>query len=300
MRHALPSLHRPADRSAVIANVVAAFTPIERRGVKFVKLRVFNVLAGVAALAVTVAAATPATAQTSSTPVAPALSPMPPIPTAAPGTTAPPVSPAPSVAAPALPAAAPPAAAPPAAAPPAVLPPGPGQVRVRIVTGAGTIVVDLDRAHAPLTTANFLRYADQHRFDGTTFYRADMVDRPSGLGLIQGGVRGDPKRSLPPVAHESTIKTGLAHGEGTISMARLAPGTAHGDFFITTGPLSALDAHPQASGDNAGFAAFGQVVDGMDVVRRILSAPVGAGGEGAMRGQLITKPVKIVTVRRGG
>ncbi len=183
---------------------------------------------------------------------------------------------------------------------PVVPPVGPGQVRVRIVTAAGTITLDLDRAHAPLTTANFLRYADQHRFDGTTFYRADTVDRATHLGLIQGGVRGDPKRSLPPVAHEPTSKTGLAHGEGTISMARLAPGTAHGDFFITTGPLSALDAHPQASGDNAGFAAFGQVVDGMDVVRRILSAPVGPGGEGAMRGQLIAKPVKIVVVKRGG
>ncbi len=188
----------------------------------------------------------------------------------------------------------------PAAAKQTVPPPAPGQVRVRIVTGMGAIVVDLDRAHAPLTTANFLRYADQHRFDGTTFYRADIVDRATGLGLIQGGVRGDPKRSLPPVAHEPTTKTGLAHGEGTISMARLAPGTAHGDFFITTGPLSALDAHPQASGDNAGFAAFGQVVDGIDVVRRILSAPVGPGGDGAMRGQLIAKPVKIVSVRRGG
>ncbi len=299
MSRILPSLLRLADRSAVIAKVAVSVSGTERRGVKIVKLRAFDALAVVAALAATVAAVTPVPAQTPATPAAamaapatPAMAPVPTIPTALPATPAVAVTPLPAVAAPAPPAAAP--------APPAVLPPGPGQVRVRIVTSAGAIVIDLDRAHAPLTTANFLRYADQHRFDGTTFYRADMVDRPSGLGLIQGGVRGDPKRSLPPVAHEPTTKTGLAHGEGTISMARLAPGTAHGDFFITTGPLSALDAHPQASGDNAGFAAFGQVVDGMDVVRRILSAPVGAGGEGAMRGQLIAKPVKIVTVRRGG
>jgi peptidyl-prolyl cis-trans isomerase A (cyclophilin A) len=178
-------------------------------------------------------------------------------------------------------------------------PPGPGEVRVRIATADGAIVVDLDRAHAPLTTANFLKYVDQHRFDGTTFYRADKVG-PPGLGLIQGGVRGDPRRILPPVAHEPTAKTGLAHVEGTISMARLAPGSARGDFFITTGPLSSLDAHPQAAGDNAGFAAFGHVVAGMDVVHRILDAPVSDAGEGAMRGQLLAKPVKIITVRRGG
>ena len=83
-------------------------------------------------------------------------------------------------------------------------------------------------------------------------------------------------------------------------MARLAPGTARGDFFITTGPLSSLDAHPQEAGDNAGFAAFGHVVAGMDVVHRILGAPIGPGGDGAMRGQMLAKPVRIVTVRRGG
>lgn len=169
---------------------------------------------------------------------------------------------------------------------------------MRIVTADGTIVVDLDRAHAPLTTANFLRYADQHRFDGTSFYRATKVG--PGIGLVQGGVRGEPKRLLPPVAHEPTTATGLAHVEGTISMARTTPGSARGDFFITTGPLSSLDAHPQAAGDNAGFAAFGHVVAGMEVVRHILGQPVSDAGGGAMRGQLLVKPVAIVSVRRGG
>ncbi len=219
---------------------------------------------------------------------------------------APPPPPPPAVV-PAAPAAPPPQAvipfAPPPAAPAApakLAAPAAGMVRVRISTGDGTIVVDLDRGHAPLTTANFLKYVDQHRFDGTTFYRADTVDKDSGLGLIQGGPRGDPKRLLPPVAHEPTSKTGLSHGVGTISMARAAPGSARGDFFITTGPLSSLDAHPQAAGDNAGFAAFGSVVEGMDVVTRILREPVGPGGDGAMRGQLLAKPVRIVTVRRAG
>jgi len=182
-----------------------------------------------------------------------------------------------------------PAAAPAAAAPDAV--------RVKIVTSEGAIIVELDAKDAPVTTANFLRYADQHRFDGTSFYRASKVG-PPGLGLIQGGVHGDTKRQLAPVAHEPTTKTGLAHIDGTISMARTTPGSARGDFFITTGALPSLDAHPQDVGDNAGFAAFGQVVEGIDVVHRILDLPVGAGGDGAMRGQLLAKPVKIVSVGR--
>jgi peptidyl-prolyl cis-trans isomerase A (cyclophilin A) len=174
----------------------------------------------------------------------------------------------------------------------------PETTSVRVVTGEGAITVELDRKAAPLTTANFLRYVDRKRFDGTSFYRATTV--APGIGLVQGGVRGDAKRVLPPVAHEPTTVTGLAHVEGTISMARTTPGSARGDFFITTGPLSSLDAHPQAAGDNAGFAAFGHVTDGMHVVRAILAAPVGDTGDGVMRGQILVKPVRIVTVRRGG
>lgn len=182
------------------------------------------------------------------------------------------------------------------AASPVVAATTPDTTSVRITTSEGSIVVELDRKAAPLTTANFLRYVDQKRFDGTSFYRATKV--APGIGLVQGGVRGDPKRVLPPVAHEPTTTTGLAHGEGTISMARTTPGSARGDFFITTGPLSSLDARPQDAGDNAGFAAFGHVTDGMDVVHQILEAPVGDTGAGVMRGQMLVKPVKIVTVRR--
>ncbi|MGI4878551.1 MAG: peptidylprolyl isomerase [Janthinobacterium lividum] len=184
------------------------------------------------------------------------------------------------------------------AASPAVAATTPDTTSVRITTSEGAIVVELDRKDAPLTTANFLRYVDQKRFDGTTFYRATKV--APGIGLVQGGVRGDPKRVLPPVAHEPTTTTGLAHGEGTISMARTTPGSARGDFFITTGPLSSLDARPQDTGDNAGFAAFGHVTEGMEVVHQILDAPVGDTGSGVMRGQMLVKPVKILTVRREG
>lgn len=82
-------------------------------------------------------------------------------------------------------------------------------------------------------------------------------------------------------------------------MARMAPGTAMGDFFITVGPAPAMDAHPGKPGDNLGYAAFGHVVRGMDVVRRILAAPtVPRAGSGAMQGQIIAKPIRIIAARR--
>jgi len=101
---------------------------------------------------------------------------------------------------------------------------------------------------------------------------------------------------LPPVAHEPTSKTGLTHSDGTISLARLAPGTATADFFIVVGDLVALDA--KAGGD-PGFAAFGKVVEGLDVVKRIQAGTISAtAGDGAMKGQMLATPVKILTVRR--
>lgn len=185
-----------------------------------------------------------------------------------------------------------------AAAAPAAAP-QPATVDVTLTTGAGRIVVELERAKAPLTTANFLRYVDAKRLDGTLFYRATKV--APGYGLIQGGTRNDPFRVFTPVAHEPTSKTGLSHVSGTISMARDAPGTATGDFFIVVGDLKSMDADPKAKGDKLGFAAFGHVVSGMDVVRRILNAPtVKAAGAGAMKGQMIADPIRIISARRGG
>jgi peptidyl-prolyl cis-trans isomerase A (cyclophilin A) len=173
----------------------------------------------------------------------------------------------------------------------------PDVVRVSIVTTAGKIVVELDRAHAPVTTANFLRYVDAKRFDGTAFYRA--MNLAENFGLIQGGVR-DPKFLYPAIAHEPTSVTGLRHGDGTISMARGAPGTARADFFITLGAMTSLDANPTGPDDNLGFAAFGRVVEGMDVVRTILTGPTSpTEGAGVMRGQMLSPTVKILTARRG-
>lgn len=171
-------------------------------------------------------------------------------------------------------------------------------VRVVLTTAAGPIVLDLDAGRAPVTTANFLRYVDQKRLDGTAFYRAVKVT--PDYGVIQAGVRGDPKRLLPPIAHEPTTKTGLSHKNGTISMARFKPGSATGDFFIVIGDTPSFDANPQQSGDNLGYAAFGKVVEGQDAVRKIFAAPTPPelGVKDGMKGQIIAAPIRIISARR--
>lgn len=169
------------------------------------------------------------------------------------------------------------------------------EVRVRLETEAGPIVLALDHKHAPVTTENFLRYVDAKRFDNIGFYRAARTPGVKGGGFIQGGIQRNYRRMFAPIAHEPTSRTGLRHGAGAISMARTAPGTAAGEFVITATAQPAMDAH----GGDPGFAAFGRVVDGMDAVRRILAAPTTPNaGRGAMRGQMIAKPVKILTARR--
>ncbi len=175
-------------------------------------------------------------------------------------------------------------------------------VRVAIVTDAGEIDIDLDGKHAPATSANFLRYVDLHRFDGAAFYRAmRMAWGMQPNGLIEGGLSGDPRRILPPVKHEPSSVTGILNKAGSISMARFAPGTATADFSILLSDQPGLDADP-ASADpdrQAGFAAFGQVVKGMDVVRRIYDAPLSAtAGSGVLKGEMLDKPVHILSVRR--
>lgn len=170
-----------------------------------------------------------------------------------------------------------------------------GGVRVAIETTAGTILVETD-PRAPITSANFLRYVDEHRFDGASFYRG--MDLGGGYGLVQGGARNEPARVLPPIAHEPTSQTGLSHINGALSMARWDPGTATGDFFIIVGDLTTLDAG-KAAPDDPGFAVFGHVVQGMDIVRQILAAPKSpTEGEGVMRGQMLEAPVRIVAAHR--
>ncbi|MBL4895580.1 MAG: peptidylprolyl isomerase [Citromicrobium sp.] len=173
---------------------------------------------------------------------------------------------------------------------------------VLIETTMGDITVSIETERAPVTAANFLRYVDEDRFDGTHFYRAmhlDWGEPPNGL--LQGGTQMDPDRVLDPIAHEPTSQTGLSHTNGALSMARYDPGTSTGDFSIMIKDQTGLDADPTSSDPNLqlGFAVFGYVVDGMDVVQAIHALPPDPEkGEGWMKGQLLAEPVEIVDMRR--
>jgi peptidyl-prolyl cis-trans isomerase A (cyclophilin A) len=174
-----------------------------------------------------------------------------------------------------------------------------GLVRVTLNTAKGVITAEINVGKAPITSRNFLRYVDTRRYDGAKFYRASHVPTQPERGLIEGGFRGDPTRMFKPIAHESTIKTGLTHKDGTLSMARRAPGSAASDFFICIGDQPGYDAVPDGPGDNQGFAAFGQVVDGMDVVHAIFDAPTSrTAGAGVMRGEILSPPIPILSARR--
>lgn len=168
---------------------------------------------------------------------------------------------------------------------------------VALTTPLGRVVIALETQRAPITSANFLRYVDQKRYDGASFYRAS---RPPGstsdsYGLVQGGLRNLPERLLPPIAHESTRQTGLRHVNGTISMGRNAPGTAQADWFICLGDQPYLDADDQ----QPGFAAFGQVTEGLEIVKQILVMPTDPdAGTGSMKGEILKDPVPITMVRR--
>lgn len=190
----------------------------------------------------------------------------------------------------------------PGAAPAAAPTPAPVLPRVKIDTTAGSFVVEVEVKKAPVTAANFLRYVDQKKLDGITFYRTCKV--ADKFGFVQFGTNGDPKRTLPPIKHEPTTITGLKHLNGTLSTARLEPGTARGDFTISVGDQPSFDADPTRPDDatktNLGYAAFGRVVDGMDVVLKIFDAPVdpNATVRGAFKGEVPAAPVKVVSARR--
>ena len=165
--------------------------------------------------------------------------------------------------------------------------------RVLIRTEKGDIVVDVDLARAPLTAANFLRYVDAGLYDGSTFHRAvTLANQPGSavrIEVIQGGELADGK-TFSPIAHETTAMTGLRHFDGAISMARDKPGTATSSFFLCINDQPELDFGGKRNPDGQGFAAFGRVVRGMDVVRAIQALPA--------RGQQLSPPVKIISVRR--
>jgi len=161
-------------------------------------------------------------------------------------------------------------------------------VKVALDTSAGRIVLALDRGHAPITTANFLKYVDAGRFNGESFYRA-MKFGENG-GLIQAGITSDARKLYPAIEHEPVSKTGIKHVTGTVSMAAFAPGTAKADFFILTSDAPSFD---------ASFAAFGHVVEGMDVVKAIQASPTSpTKGEGVMKGQMLDPVVEITKASR--
>jgi peptidyl-prolyl cis-trans isomerase A (cyclophilin A) len=170
----------------------------------------------------------------------------------------------------------------------------PATPQVVIETSLGEIRVALDPEHAPVTTTNFLRYVDEHFFDDTSFYRtvtpANQPDNPVRIEVIQGGLDDEAGVGYGPILLERTSVTGLRHVDGTISMARGGPDTASSEFFICIGDQPELDFGGRRNPDGQGFAAFGRVVSGMDVVRRIQQSPAD--------GQRLTPEIKILRIRR--
>ena len=172
---------------------------------------------------------------------------------------------------------------------------GQGIVRVTVQTEIGAIELAIDSARAPVTAANFLRYVDERRYEGGRFHRTVTPDnQPTNdvkIEVVQWSPapRGDRER-IPPIELERTNKTGLKHLDGTISMARAGPNTATGDVFICIGDQPELDFAGKRNADGQGFAAFGRVTSGMDVVRRIQRSPA--------NGQSLTPPVRIVNIVR--
>jgi peptidyl-prolyl cis-trans isomerase A (cyclophilin A) len=169
------------------------------------------------------------------------------------------------------------------------------RVRVRIETDLGEIEVEVDARRAPLTAANFLRYVDAGLYHAGRFHRTVRPDteirNDFPIEVVQAGANPErEKEAFAPIPLERTRDTGLRHVDGAISMARDGPDTATSDFFICIGGQPALDFAGGRHKDGQGFAAFGRVVRGMDVVRRIQAAPA--------KGQSLTPPVAILRARR--
>lgn len=167
---------------------------------------------------------------------------------------------------------------------------------VVIRTEFGEITVSLDLKRAPVTSANFLRYVDAGLFDSTCFYRVVRIDNQPNdsilIEVIQGGLYENEDGGFPPIVHETTEMTGIRHRNGTISMARSNPGSATSEFFICVGDQPDLDFGGKRNPDQQGFAAFGKIKKGMNVVKRIHSIP--------SPGQYLEEPVLILEISRTG
>jgi len=178
----------------------------------------------------------------------------------------------------------------------------PGPVRVALDTSQGPIVVEVFPAAAPVSACDFLAYVDAGLYENAAFYRVVRYDNDRGepqIEVVQGGVQ-DESKVRGPIAHETTQKSGLKHVDGSLSLARGAVGTGGAAaFFIVIGDQPALDHGGTRNKDGQGFAAFGRVASGMDVVRRIhgmrSDAPT---NEPYLRGQLLAEPVRIERATR--
>lgn len=174
-------------------------------------------------------------------------------------------------------------------------------INVTLQTTVGTIHIELYSEKAPISVANFLRYADDGYFNNTSFYRAVRYENDNGspkIEVIQGGI-GDGERAYPMIRHESTNISGLRHLDGTLSMSRGAVDTATSDFFICIGDQSGLDYGASRNSDGLGFAAFGRVTSGMDIVRKIHQMPSDKLTDNSyVKGQLINNPIIIKTIQR--
>ena len=177
----------------------------------------------------------------------------------------------------------------------------PNGVNVLMKTTLGDIELVIYPEQAPITAGNFLRLVDGGHLDGGGFYRTVNPDNDNGspiISVVQGGL-GDAEGPFEPIDHETTDATGLLHVDGAISMARGDVGTASTEFFICVGAQPALDFGAERNPDEQGFAVFGRVVDGMDVVKAIHEQPADAPTESAyVAGQILTEPVGIISIKR--
>jgi peptidyl-prolyl cis-trans isomerase A (cyclophilin A) len=176
-------------------------------------------------------------------------------------------------------------------------------IRVLVQTELGDIVVEVDQARAPTTAANFLRYVDAGHYDGGTWHRTVKLDnQPESevkIEVIQAGVNPDVAKSgFPPIPLERTNVTGLFHKDGIISMARGAPDSATSGWFVCINDQPSLDFGGKRNPDGQGFAAFGRVVEGMDVVRKIQSAPSSSDRSSNTEAQRLTPPIRILKAAR--
>ena len=165
---------------------------------------------------------------------------------------------------------------------------------VVIQTELGDIEAEIDTVHAPITSANFLRYVDLGFYRVGRFHRTVRADNqannPVKIAVVQAGLDSMQVKDFPPINLERTSVTKLSHRDGTLSMARDGPNTATSDFFICIGDQPSLDFGGRRNPDGQGFAAFGRVVLGMDVVRRIQASPA--------RGQQLTPAIRIYDIVR--